>query len=131
MTIRSQGYVIKPRAACPPHLRTAMGAPLTDMQFDIDQVAACAWSEILQSAPGAQALAGLFEGLLEPGSNLLWQANGPGRGTEMRRAFSGMFGRFFARAYLQLDQGYSWFNPIDGDDYRLSPHWRVKRKPRH
>jgi hypothetical protein len=74
----------------------------------------------------------VIEALLEPNStDLIWRASGPGRGTEMRRSFSGLFGRFFARAYLQLNHGYTWFNPIDGDPYLLSPAWRVKRKRGH
>ncbi len=130
MSVRNQHYHIEPQAACPTHLRDPNNTPMKRIPFDIDLVAASAWGEILQAAPGAQSLAGIMEALLAPSStDLVWQASGPGRGTEMRRAFSGMFGRFFARAYLQLNHGFTWFNPIDGDNYLLSPTWRVRRKP--
>lgn len=46
----------------------------------------------------------------------------------MRRSFSGLFGRFFARAYLELHHDFVWFAAIDGDDFHLSPSWRVSRK---
>lgn len=129
MSTRTQDYLVIPPSACPAHLLGPTNVPLTRLSFDIDVVAASAWAEILQSAPGAHSLAGLMEALLEPSSSdLLWQASGPGRGTEMRRAFSGMFGRFFARAYLDINHGYCWFNPIDGDPYSLSTNWRVRRK---
>jgi hypothetical protein len=46
----------------------------------------------------------------------------------MRRSFSGLFGRFFARAYLEIHHEFVWFAAIDGNNFSLSPHWRVKRK---
>jgi len=47
----------------------------------------------------------------------------------MRRSFSGLFGRFFARAYLQVHHGFVWFAAIDGNNFHLSPSWRVSKKP--
>jgi hypothetical protein len=129
MSTRSQRYIIDPPSACPIHLRTPRGHPMRRMSFDIDDVARCAWSEILQTAPRATSLFALFEDLLEPGTDLVWREQGPGRGTEMRRSFSGLFGRFFARAYLQLHHDFVWFAAIDGNDFRLSPRWRVTRNP--
>src|SRR5690242_5946375 len=102
MTIRSQRYIIDPPSACPAVLLTSRRRPMNRMSFDIDDVARCAWNEILQTAPRSSSLFTLLEELLEPGTDLVWRAQGPGRGTEMRRSFSGLFGRFFARAYLQL-----------------------------
>jgi hypothetical protein len=98
---------------------------MREMSFDIDDVARCAWSEILQTAPRATSLFAFLEDLLEPGADLVWREQGPGRGTEMRRSFSGLFGRFFARAYLQLYHDFVWFAAIDGDNFRLSTNWRV------
>ena len=128
MTIRTQRYIIDPPGACPVHLRTHCGAPGQTVPLDIDVVARCAWGEILQTAPGSTSLFGFLEDLLEPGPSLTWRAQGPGRGTEMRRAFSGLFGRFFARAYLQEHHGFVWFTAIDGDNFMLSPRWRIRRK---
>lgn len=130
MSIRSQRFIINPASACPAHLRTARGHPMAQVPFDIDEVARCAWNEILQTAPGSTSLFGLLEDLLEPGSNLVWRDKGPGRGTEMRRSFSGLFGRFFARAYLEMHHDFIWFAAIDGDNFHLSPRWRVSRRPR-
>jgi hypothetical protein len=99
------------------------------MFLDIDEVARCAWNEILQTAPRATSLFAFLEDLLEPGSELVWREQGPGRGTEMRRSFSGLFGRFFGRAYLQTHHDFVWFAAIDGNDFNLSPTWRVSRRP--
>lgn len=129
MSTRSQRYIIDPPSACPAPLRTPGGRPAGQISFDIEDVARCAWSEILQTAPRATSLFALFEDLLEPGTDLVWREQGPGRGTEMRRSFSGLFGRFFARAYLQLQHDFVWFAAIDGDDFSLSPSWKVSRKP--
>jgi hypothetical protein len=98
--------------------------------FDIDEVAHCAWNEILQTAPRSTSLFAFLEELLEPGPNLVWRDKGLGRGTEMRRSFSGLLGRFFARAYLELHHDFVWFPAIDGDKFHLSPNWRVSRKSR-
>ncbi|MEO9338767.1 hypothetical protein ABFT80_15200 [Mesorhizobium sp. SB112] len=100
---------------------------MSQMSFDMDDVARCAWNEILQTAPRATSLFAFLEDLLEPGASLVWREQGPGRGTEMRRAFSALF---FARAYLQLNHNFVWFAAIDGDNFHLSPNWRVSRKPR-
>jgi len=130
MSVRSLRYIIEPPSACPPGLLTSAGVPVDQIQMDLDDVARSAWNEILQTAPGSSSLFAFFEDLLEPGSNLIWRGSGPGRGTEMRRSFSGLFGRFFARAYLQLNHGFVWFTAIDGNNFPLSPNWRVRRKSR-
>lgn len=130
MSTRSQRFIINPSSACPAHLRTPAGRPLPRVSFDIDDVARCAWNEILQTAPRSTSLFAFLEDLLEPGPNLVWKGQGPGRGTEMRRSFSGLFGRFFARAYLEVHHDFVWFAAIDGDNFSLSPSWRVSRKPR-
>lgn len=129
MSIRSQRFIINPSLACPNHLRAASGRPMSQISFDLDDVARCAWNEILQTAPRSTSLFTFFEDLLAPGPNLVWREKGLGRGTEMRRSFSGMFGRFFARAYLQIHHDFVWFAAIDGDMFHLSPNWRVRRKP--
>src|SRR5688572_24530623 len=102
MTIRSQRYIISPALACPAHLRGPTGRPLRRVPFDMDDVARAAWGEILQTAPSSTSLFAFLENLLQPGPDLIWRGKGPGRGTEMRRSFSGLFGRFFARAYLEI-----------------------------
>jgi hypothetical protein len=93
----------------------------------MDEVARCAWGEILQTAPSGSSLFSFMEDLLTPGPDLVWQAAGPGRGKEMRRAFSALFGRFFARAYLETYHGFTWFAAIDGDNFQFLP-FRVRHK---
>ncbi len=129
MSIRSQRYIIHPPSACPPPLQTIKERPKPNVTFDTKGVERCAWGEILQTAPRSTSLFAFIEDLLEPGSDLVWRGSGPGRGTEMRRSFSGLFGRFFARSYLQNYHNFIWFSAIDGDNFHLSPHWRVSRKP--
>jgi hypothetical protein len=129
MSIRYQRYIINPATACPTHLRTSTGSPMPEVPLDIDEVARSAWSEILQTAPRSTSLFAFLEELLDPGPKLVWRGQGPGRGTEMRRSFSGLFGRFFARAYLETHHGFVWFAAIDGDNFHLSQHWRIKRSP--
>lgn len=130
MSTRSQRFIINPPSACPAHLRTPTGRPMPHVSFDIDDVARCAWNEILQTAPRSTSLFAFLEDLLEPGPNLVWKGQGPGRGSEMRRSFSGLFGRFFARAYLEVHHDFVWFAAIDGESFHLSPNWRVSRRPR-
>ncbi|PJG47065.1 hypothetical protein CAF53_01570 [Sphingobium sp. LB126] len=127
MSIRSQSYLVWPPTACPPGLRISAGTPRPHLSFDTLDVARCAWGEILQTAPASTSLALFFDDLLASGFDFVWRGRGPGLGKEMRRAFSGMFGRFFARAYLSLFRDFSWFHPIDGDHAFLSPRWMITR----
>ncbi len=86
-------------------------------------------AEILQTAPSSNPMPALFDELLAPGSNkLIWRA-GPGRGAQIRRAFSGLFGAFFARAYLQRYHGFVWFAAISGEPMNFSSGLRIIRKP--
>lgn len=128
MTVRTIRYIVNPATACPPVLRGAWGRPVPTCQLDMSDVALCAMGEVLETAPAANPFLGVFEELLVPGEpKLIWQGDGPGRGVEMRRAFSGMFGRFFARAYLERYHGFTWFAPISGDPTYFSSRLRVTR----
>ncbi|WP_439364229.1 hypothetical protein ACNJYD_30790 [Bradyrhizobium sp. DASA03005] len=105
--------------------------PGASCEFDTAFVAACAMREITQtSGASSRPLAVLFDELLAPGTNqLVWKGKGPGLGKEMRRAFSGLFGRFFARAYLERYHRFAWFSPIDGNPTAISRRMRVVRLP--
>jgi hypothetical protein len=75
-----------------------------------------------------QSLPRRVRGTVGPGGTKIDLAGRrPGRGVEMRRAFSGMFGRFFARAYLGRYHDFTWFAPINGDPTYFSPRVRVTR----
>lgn len=128
MSIRTQRYRIEPASACPLALLKG-GKPPAEIQLDLQKVAIAGWAEIFQTASGSSPLFPLFEEMLVPGDPaLVWRAQGPGRGAEMRRAFSGLLGRIFARAYLEAHHGFVWFAAIDGDEFKLAPKVRVKKK---
>lgn len=129
MTVRRQRYVVIPPSACPLAIQLPGGHPPAEIELDMADVARCALAEMFQTAPHSASTFAFLEDLLAPGTALTWLESGPGRGAEMRRSFSGMFGRFFARAYLQVHHDYSWFSAIDGNSFHLSPSWRVTRKP--
>jgi hypothetical protein len=131
MAVHNVRYRIEPPTACPLELVGRFGNPKSTCEVDTDFVARCAIGEILQTGPNSGPMSALFDELLTPGSaELVWKGRGPGRGIEMRRAFSGLFGRFFARAYLQRYHGFTWFVPIDGTPTYLSKNVRVRRKTR-
>jgi hypothetical protein len=131
MAIHDVRYMIEPPSACPAELVNALGKPKSWCEVDTDFVARCGMGEILQTGPSSGPMSALFDELLATGSaELIWKGRGPGRGIEMRRAFSGLFGRFFARAYLQRYHGFTWFVPIDGTPTYLSRNVRVRRKAR-
>jgi hypothetical protein len=130
MAIHNVRYFVRPRPACPEELKTPWGLPNDTCEVDTDFVARCAIGEILQTSKNLAPMSALFEELLAPGgTELIWRGRGPGRGIEMRRAFSGLFGRFFARAYLQRYHGFTWFVPIDGCPTILSNRARIVQKP--
>jgi hypothetical protein len=130
MAIHNVRYFVQPRSACPAELLTPWGLPKDTCEVDTDFVARCAIGEILQTSKNSTPVLALFDELLASSSTeLVWKGRGPGRGIEMRRAFSGLFGRFFARAYLQRYHGFTWFVPIDGSATDLSNRARIVRKP--
>ncbi|WP_050420530.1 hypothetical protein [Bradyrhizobium tropiciagri] len=128
MGVHKIRYVVRPPGACPKELLSGKG-PGGACEVDTDFVAACAMGELFQTGGGSsRPLALLFEELLvSGGKELIWKGKGPGRGKEMRRAFSGLFGRFFARAYLSRYHDFAWFMPIDGDPTNVSKRLRVSR----
>ena len=55
----------------------------------------------------------MFRGMLVDDPKLRWRGNGPGIGRDARIAFSGLFGRFLARAYLTEHEGVRVLVPLD------------------
>jgi hypothetical protein len=128
MAFHKVRYIVNPASVCPAELLSPLNEPDTECEVDTDLIAMCAMGEILQTGPTAAPMSLLFDELLVSGQqNLIWKGAGPGRGIEMRRAFSGLFGRFFARAYLQRYHGFTWFAPIDGTPTYMSKRVRVSR----
>lgn len=128
MSVRRQRYFIQPPSACPTGILLPSGQPPSEIELDIADVARCALGEVFQTAPHSASAFAFLEDLLAPGGQLVWREGGLGRGTEMRRSFSALFGRFFARSYLQVHHGYIWFSAIDGNPFRLSENWRVAKR---
>jgi hypothetical protein len=86
------------------------------------------------TAPGAITLHSLLESLLVPAvhapDRLTWLQDGGGVGAEMKRGFSGILGRFFARWYLETHHGLTDMVPISGEGPVYSHNVVVLRKGR-
>ena len=123
--IRRAHYRISPQHATPAELN-----PARTIDIDLREVATCAVREILQSRLSGTALNAFFEELLAPDTGWLkWRDEGPGRGRELKRGFSSLFGRFFGRWYLTRHHGDRYFFPIDGSPCIVSDNLVVRRTP--
>ena len=76
-------------------------------------VAAARETLVTAALPFAAAWTGLFRELIADGQELRWRENGPGIGRDARIAYSGLFGRFMARAYLTANEGVRILVPLD------------------
>ena len=82
--------------------------------ISLSRAALCAAEETIQGSPFASAWLRLFQDHLstcEP-SMLRWRGN-LGSSSEVRRAYSGLYGRYFARALLAGELGITDFIPLD------------------
>ena len=73
----------------------------------------------------------LFDSLLVPTcSRLCWRGNGPGIGRDARSAYSGLLGRYMARAHLTEHEGVHVLVPLDEAKRRLhgTPYF-IKKDP--
>jgi hypothetical protein len=123
--MRKVDYLLQsdPRAGVPYSLSTDK-----HFEFDLGVVGAVAMLELMQTCRTPVSLTEVIRALMagKRGSPLKWRGNGPGVGWEMRSAWSGLFGRFFARAYLQK-QGFTWFLPLERSYNQLTPDLVVTR----
>ena len=55
----------------------------------------------------------LFQSIIAPSPELRWCGNGPGIGRDARIAYSGLLGRYVARAYLTDHEGVQALVPLD------------------
>lgn len=123
--IRHAHYRICPRDAAP--AGTKSGGMI---DIDMREVAACGIREILTCGVGGAGLNAFLGDLLAPGTgSLRWKGGGVGKGREMKRGFSGIFGRIFARWYLTHNHGYRYFVPIDGSPCIISRNLVIRRTP--
>lgn len=52
---------------------------------------------------------------------LTWRGGGPGLGRELRRAYSNIHGRIFARSYLEANEDVNGLLPIEGNNFSFVP----------
>jgi hypothetical protein len=122
-------YIIRPNHARPTKSYSLAYSDVYD--FDLDQVEMAALRETLQTTLGPNPFSAFIRSFLVPYSAWLkWLGEGPGIGREMRRAFSGLFGRFFARAYLSDCHRLVWFTPLDGRLQDVAPRLQVRSSKR-
>src|SRR5713226_945234 len=86
--------------------RSVGGAAVVDRgewQPDLGQVGAVGIKELIETYNSGGSISELLQALSVAGdaARLVWRENGPGVGWEMRTAWSGIFGRFFARTFLE------------------------------
>ncbi len=72
----------------------------------------------------------LFRSMIAQGPELRWRGNGPGIGRDARIAFSGLFGRYMARAYLTEYEGVRVLVPLDVAKRQLEgTDYVIKKNP--
>lgn len=91
-------------------------------------VAAAAAEETFQGSPLARSWLGLFSAQLSSNDKywLRWQGD-LAESSELRRAYSGLYGRFFARALLQQHLGFTCFISLQRDGLRVGSAVEVER----
>jgi hypothetical protein len=108
---RTLDYEFAPTALRPPSLTGGT------ISLNTDTLGQIATLELSQTSPVIMGLGLAIYGLLQPGDQLWrWRDAGPGIGREVRRAMSGLFGRFVARWYLTTYHMAGAFVPIDRDE---------------
>lgn len=128
---REARFVIDPPTCCPPSLRVPGPAgfvPPPQITFDMYQVGLAALHEMTDLQGRLNPIFLLFSELLVARSReLRWRDGGFGKGREVRRGLSNLFGRFFARAFLERHMGYTWFAPVDGAASQITYNLTVER----
>lgn len=126
---RTLTYEICPRGLTP---SSTVG---DSIDIDTGALAVSATRELSQTSPVLMGLGPAIHDLLAPGAaEWRWRDSGPGVGREVRRAISGLFGRFIARWYLETHHGVGAFVPIDRDTFAFhlgafGIWFRVNRRP--
>lgn len=93
---------------------------------------AAARETLTTAAPHMAAIwTDLFESMLLPDCDLRWSGDGPGIGRDARIAYSGLLGRYMARAYVTEHEGVKVLVPLDVAKRRLvgSPYSIEKDPP--
>lgn len=96
--------------------------------FDLVDLAHAAVSETLTSGGPISAFSNQLGAFLTAKQDLTWKGNGPGIGRELRRSYSNIHGRIFARAYLEKCEGVVRLVPIEGNHFRFGNKTIVRLK---
>ena len=82
------------------------------------------------TVPFAALWTDLFRNMVTDDCDLRWRENGPGIGRDARIAFSGLLGRFMARAYLMESEDVRVLVPLDTAKDRLKETpYRIEKQP--
>ena len=92
------------------------------LTLDLVDIAHAAVSETLQTGGPRSAFYNQLRAFLTGKQDLIWKGDGPGIGRELRRSYSNIHGRFFARAYLEKCEGVSNLIPIEGNHFRFADY---------
>ena len=92
------------------------------LTLDLIDIAHAAVSETLQTGGPRSAFYNQLRTFLTGSKHLIWKDDGPGIGRELRRSYSNIHGRFFARAYLEKCEGVRHLIPIEGNHFRFADY---------
>ena len=92
------------------------------LTLDLVDIAHAAVSETLQTGLPISAFANQLAALLTGSLDLTWKDDGPGVGRELRRSYSNIHGRFFARAYLEKCEGVRYLIPIERNPFSFADY---------
>ena len=92
---------------------------------------AAAYETFVTVSPHMSAIwTDLFESMLIQGSDLRWAGSGPGVGRDARIAYSSLFGRYMARAYLTSHEGVRVLVPLEVAKRRFQgTRFSIKKDP--
>ena len=88
--------------------------------LDLYDLAYAAIVETSQTGLPISAFANQLAALLTGSQDLIWKGSGPGVGREMRRSYSNIHGRVFARAYLEKYEKVRNLIPIEGSPFNFA-----------
>lgn len=88
--------------------------------LDLVDLAHAAVSETLISGGPISGFSNQLSAFLTAKQDLTWKGSGPGIGRELRRSYSNIHGRIFARAYLEKSEGVVRLVPIEGNYFSFA-----------
>ena len=87
----------------------------SSLSLDLLDLAHASISEVGLTGGPVSPFVSTYEALLTGDSMLKWRGRGPGLGRELRRSYSNIYGRIFARSYLETNEGVRGLLPIEGN----------------